>query len=113
MRALNEKYILKRAAGHLIPASVKARPKQPYRAPDARSFFDAATQRARSEYLDVLLSSESLRKGGLFNPLAVAKLAEKARKGQVIGTKDNMALVGIVSTQLFVDQFINHLGRLG
>ena len=113
MRALNEKYILKRAAGHLIPASVKARPKQPYRAPDARSFFDAATRRARSEYLDVLLSSESLRKGGLFNPLAVAKLAEKARKGQVIGTKDNMALVGIVSTQLFVDQFINHLGRLG
>jgi asparagine synthase (glutamine-hydrolysing) len=113
MKALNEKYILKRAAGHLIPSSVKARPKQPYRAPDARSFFDSDLQRARSEYVDVLLSSENVQKGGLFNPLAVTKLADKARKGQVVGTKDNMALVGILSTQLFVDQFINQSGRQG
>ena len=111
MKALNEKYILKRAAGHLIPASVKERPKQPYRAPDARSFFDPATERGRSGYVDELLSEETVRKGGLFNPLAVQKLVEKARKGRVIGAKDNMALVGILSTQLFVDQFINHLGR--
>jgi asparagine synthase (glutamine-hydrolysing) len=111
MKVLNEKYILKRAAGHLLPPSVKTRPKQPYRAPDARSFFDSATQRARSEYIDELLSHESIRKGGLFNPLAVQKLADKARNGQVVGAKDNMALVGILSTQLFVDQFINYLGR--
>ena len=111
MKALNEKYILKKAAGHLIPASVKNRPKQPYRAPDAKSFFDPATARARNEYADELLSRESIQKGGLFNPLAVQKLADKARKGEVIGVKDNMALVGILSTQLFIDQFINHLGR--
>jgi asparagine synthase (glutamine-hydrolysing) len=111
MKVLNEKYILKQAAEHLIPTSVKERPKQPYRAPDARSFFDSATQRARSEYVDELLSCGSIQKGGLFNHLAVQKLTDKARKGQVIGAKDNMALVGILSTQLFVDQFINHLGR--
>ena len=40
MKVLKEKYILKQAAGHLIPESVKARPKQPYRAPDAQSFFN-------------------------------------------------------------------------
>ena len=113
MKVLNEKYILKRAAGHLVPPSVKTRPKQPYRAPDARSFFDSATHRARSEYVDELLSDENIRKGGLFNPLAVQKLRDKARNGQVVGAKDNMALVGILSTQLFMDQFITHLGRRG
>jgi asparagine synthase (glutamine-hydrolysing) len=111
MKVLNEKYILKQAAGHLVPTSVKERPKQPYRAPDARSFFDFATQRARSQYVDELLSDDTIRKNGLFNPLAVQKLADKARNGQAVGAKDNMALVGILSTQLFVDQFINRLGR--
>ena len=113
MKVLNEKYILKKAAGHLIPASIKNRPKQPYRAPDARSFFDAATQRPRNDYVDELLSRDKIQKGGLFNPMAVEKLTDKARNGQVVGVKDNMALVGILSTQLFVDQFINHLGRHG
>jgi asparagine synthase (glutamine-hydrolysing) len=111
MKALNEKYILKQATETLIPLSVKTRAKQPYRAPDARSFFDAATERARNEYVDELLSRESIQKGGMFNPLAVQKLTDKARKGQVIGAKDNMALVAIISTQLFVEQFITGLGR--
>jgi asparagine synthase (glutamine-hydrolysing) len=111
MKVLNEKYILKRAAEHLIPPSVKKRAKQPYRAPDARSFFDEAKQRARSEYVNELLSCESIQKGGLFKPLAVQKLTDKARKGEVVGAKDNMALVGILSTQLFIDQFINDFGR--
>jgi asparagine synthase (glutamine-hydrolysing) len=113
LKVLNEKYILKRAAGNLIPSSVKNRPKQPYRAPDAGSFFDSATQRARNEYVDELLSRERILKDGIFNPLAVQKLTEKARNGGVIGAKDNMALVGILSTQLFVDQFITHLGGQG
>jgi asparagine synthase (glutamine-hydrolysing) len=111
MKALNEKYILKRAAGHLIPASVKKRPKQPYRAPDAKSFFDPATGRARSEYVDELLCRESIQRGGVFNPLAVQRLTEKARKGQAIGAKDNMALAAVLSTQLFIEEFINALGR--
>lgn len=113
MKVLNEKYILKRAAGHLVPASVKRRPKQPYRAPDGASFFDPTTQRARADYVDELLSRDKIHKAGLFNPTAVQKLTEKARKGQVIGAKDNMALVGILSTQLFMDQFISQLGRHG
>src|SRR5262245_5000578 len=111
MKALNEKYILKRATGHLIPSSVKKRPKQPYRAPDTRSFFDPETGRARSEYVDELLAPERLRKDGVFNPAAVQKLTDKARKGCAIGSKDNMALVGILSTELFINQFINQVGR--
>ena len=111
MKVLNEKYILKRAAGHLVPASVRRRPKQPYRAPDAASFFDFTTGAARSAYIDEMLSPEKVRSNGLFNPAAVDVLVKKARKGQTIGARDNMALVGILSTQLWVDQFITRKGN--
>jgi asparagine synthase (glutamine-hydrolysing) len=111
MKVLNEKYILKRAAGQLIPPSVRTRPKQPYRAPDAKSFFDPRTGTARHAYVDELLSRARIQKDGLFNSLAVQNLVAKARRGQVIGAKDNMALVGILSTQLLVDQFVTNTER--
>jgi asparagine synthase (glutamine-hydrolysing) len=44
---LDEKHVLKRAARDLVPARVLARPKQPYRAPDAASFVDPASGRSR------------------------------------------------------------------
>jgi asparagine synthase (glutamine-hydrolysing) len=112
MKVLNEKYVLKRAAGDLVPSSVKDRPKQPYRAPDASSFFDTTTQRARSEYVEQLLSQDCIQSHGIFNPKAVDKLVQKARRGHAIGTKDNMALVGIISTQLLIDQFITNPRRM-
>jgi asparagine synthase (glutamine-hydrolysing) len=110
MKVLNEKYILKRAAGHLVPASILKRPKQPYRAPDASSFFDAGTGSARAGYVEDMLSPTQIRKEGLFSPTAVERLVEKARRGEVIGTRDNMALVGILSTQLLVEQFMRQTG---
>jgi asparagine synthase (glutamine-hydrolysing) len=110
MKVLNGKYILKRATGHLIPSVVRNRSKQPYRSPDAASFFDAATGKARGEYVDELLSPSVIKKFGLFNPISVQKLAGKAHKGHVIGIKDNMALVGILSTQLLMQQFVAQEG---
>ena len=38
---LEEKYLLKRAFADLVPDDILQRPKQPYRAPDASSFFTA------------------------------------------------------------------------
>jgi len=75
------------------------------------SFYDARTQAPRGDYIDELLSRERVRKDGIFNPNAVEKLVEKARRGQVIGAKDNMAMVGILSTQLLLEQFITHPWR--
>jgi asparagine synthase (glutamine-hydrolysing) len=111
MKVLNEKYILKKAARHLVPSSVANRPKQPYRAPDAASFFDFSARAPRAEYVKELLAPQAIRTAGLFNPSSVEKLVEKAQKGQIIGTKDNMALVGILSTQLLVRQFIQDSER--
>jgi asparagine synthase (glutamine-hydrolysing) len=104
MKVLNEKYLLKRCAIGLIPLSVAKRHKQPYRAPEACSFLQPAAR----EYVEELLSPEQIRRDGLFDERAVALLQDKFRKGAAIGIKDNMGLVGIVSTQLLVHQFINH-----
>jgi len=108
MKGLNEKHILKLAAGHMIPDSIVARNKQPYRAPDAKSFFADAGGTPHHEYVDALLDSERIREDGVFDPKAVERLVAKARKGRVIGTKDNMALVGILSTQLVIEQFVRN-----
>lgn len=106
MKGLNEKYILKRATGHMIPQSIVARNKQPYRAPDAKSFFANGHGTPPHEYVAALLCPERIRDDGVFDPKAVERLVAKARKGRVIGIKDNMTLVGILSTQLVVEQFI-------
>jgi asparagine synthase (glutamine-hydrolysing) len=106
MKGLNEKNILKVAAGNLVPQAVLDRPKQPYRAPDAKSFFGDGG--AREEYIEELLSESALRRTGVFKPKAVAKLVEKVNKDQTLSVKDNMALVGILSTQLVLEQFVEN-----
>jgi asparagine synthase (glutamine-hydrolysing) len=103
MKVLNEKYLLKRCARPFVPQAILDRPKQPYRAPDARSFFCAG----RQDYVDELLSAERIRRTGIFNAAAVEKLVQKARRGNIVGTADNMAVVGILSTQLLVEAFIS------
>jgi asparagine synthase (glutamine-hydrolysing) len=105
MRSLCEKYILKRAAAHLVPKAIVDRPKQPYRAPDAASFFDAGTQAARAPYVDELLSADRVRQDGVFLADAVKRLVAKARAGKIVGTRDNMAIVAVLSTQLLLDRF--------
>ncbi|MFK7777686.1 MAG: asparagine synthase (glutamine-hydrolyzing), partial [Gimesia sp.] len=107
MNGLNEKYLLKHAMRDLIPDSIRKRPKQPYRAPDAHSFIDTDKQNKRFEYVTQLLSPEKLAENGLFQPTAVQRLVKKIEQGRAIGTRDNMALVGILSTQILVEQMIN------
>ena len=101
MKVLNEKQLLKRAAGGLVPDSIRKRHKQPYRAPDGRSFFQR-----KGGYVEELLSPERLKCDGIFNPSMVAALAQKFRSGREATVRDDMALVGILSTELLVDQFM-------
>lgn len=108
MKVLNEKYILKKVFGDLVPPSVKNRPKQPYRAPDVVSFFDPATGKARHSYVDDLLAPDYIRSTGIFDAGAVQKLVAKAKAGRASSFLDNAALVGILSTQLLIHQFIEH-----
>jgi asparagine synthase (glutamine-hydrolysing) len=102
MKALDEKYLLKRMAKGLVPESILSRPKQPYRAPDGRSFVNGKAR----EYVDEILSAEAIRNAGIFKPEPVRMLLEKFRSGRPTNTGDDMALVGILSTSLLMDQFI-------
>jgi asparagine synthase (glutamine-hydrolysing) len=103
MHVLNEKYLLKRAAGGMLPPSVLKRTKQPYRAPEGKSFFG----RQAPAYVEELLSAERLKKDGIFRAGPVAKLVSKFKSGRTVTTKDDMALVGILSTQLVIDKFLH------
>ncbi len=108
MKGMSEKYLLKRALGDLVPAQVARRSKQPYRSPDAKSFFTRDWQLTREQYVDELLCEGNLRSAGVFQPTAVQHLLEKVRGGRATGTRDNMALVAILSTQILVDQFVRN-----
>ena len=101
LRVLDEKHVLKRAAADTVPAEILARKKQPYRAPDAAALIDAT-------YLDELLCAPALRDAGVFEPQPVLQLLRKcrARKDGQFSNADNMALTGILSTQLLHRQLI-------
>ncbi len=104
LRGLNEKYILKQAAAKWLPESVWKRSKQPYRAPIQRSFFHEAAP----DYVRELLSPAQLEADGLFRPRTVEQLVHKIDQGMRISETDNMALVGILSSQLVYELFINN-----
>ena len=100
MKVLDQKHLLKRSGTGLVPQSIQNRPKQPYRAPDGKSFFASA-----NSYLDEILSSEEIQRAGIFSPSHVTALVSKFKTGRAIGTKDNMALIGILSTQILTKRF--------
>ena len=102
MRALKEKYILKKSMQNLLPAYIVRLTKQPYMAPDAKSFFGGSTVTLYRE----LLSEENVAQSGYFNPRMVSSLVKKCSSNQLLGFKDNMALVGIVSTLLLHEKYI-------
>lgn len=105
MKVLNEKYLLKRALRARLPASIVDRHKQPYRAPDIPAFFSGSGE---PEYVRALLDAATLRRYGYFDAGKVGLLLKKIRAGRAIGYKDNMAFVGILSTQAWHHLFVEN-----
>jgi asparagine synthase (glutamine-hydrolysing) len=104
LRVLDEKHVLKRAARELLPASIVRRKKQPYRAPDAAAFAGPAAP----EWAEELMSARAVADAGIFDPRLVARLWAKSRANKAGGfsNADDMALTGVLSTQLVHAQFI-------
>jgi asparagine synthase (glutamine-hydrolysing) len=102
LKGLSEKWLLRQLASQLLPADIWQRRKRPYRAPIHRSFFHADSP----EYVSELLSESALRDSGLFNPQAVAQLVRKAQSGATLSEVDDMAIAGVLSTQLVYQQFV-------
>ena len=103
LHGLTEKYLLKKTMTGLLPETVRTRTKQPYRAPDAQSFFNAGQP---VEYVAELFGHSKISAAGYFDAAATLKLFEKCRAGRAIGFADNMAFVAILSTMLMHEQFI-------
>ena len=96
---LREKWLLKQLGRKLVPETIVRRAKRPYRAPIHRSFFTSPPP----DYVSELLSETALAQTEYFNPEAAVLLAKKVASGARLSEVEDMALVGILSTQL-VDQ---------
>jgi asparagine synthase (glutamine-hydrolysing) len=102
---LEEKYLLKKAFADVVPEEILHRPKQPYRAPDAASFFFSG---AVPDWVEEVTSPEAIAACGVFDPARVAGLFAKCARtrGANMGNTDNMRVLAVVSTQLIHQQFI-------
>lgn len=105
LRVLDEKHVVKRVGKGLIPAEIVQRKKQPYRAPDALCFVGPRAP----AWVDEMLSGRALAGTGMFDPAAVSQLWNKCRTRSdeaQFSNADNIALVGILSTQLLHHAFV-------
>ncbi len=105
LRALREKYILKKTFARHLPPPIVERAKQPYRAP-IREVFCAIPP---DSLLAGLLSAEALREAGLFDPVRVERLiatfaADSPSPAAAEGR--NMALTAIASAQILHHAFV-------
>jgi asparagine synthase (glutamine-hydrolysing) len=102
LRGLTEKFLLKKLAQRWLPPEIWRRRKRPYRAPIHRCFF---CEPAR-DYVREMLSPQNLDAVGFFQPEMVGQLVRKIEQGGLVSETDEMALVGIISTQLLHHRFV-------
>ncbi len=104
LKVLDEKHVLKRAAKGLVDEAVLTRPKQPYRAPDAVAFTGDPP-----EWVEERLSEPALKDAGVFDAKPALALWAKCRHksgDEPFSNADNMAVVGLLSTQLLHQQLV-------
>jgi asparagine synthase (glutamine-hydrolysing) len=107
LRGLTEKYLLKRLMKGRLPDRIVERVKQPYRAPITGGLVGASLP---AEVRD-LLSAERVEAFGFFAPGAVSRLVGKADSGARLSETEGMALVGILSTQIVQQAFVEQFGQ--
>jgi asparagine synthase (glutamine-hydrolysing) len=101
INGLNEKYLLKQVFKNRLPANILKRWKNPYRAPIHKALL-SSNLNLSEEYC----SEDALKNTGIFDPLKVLKLINKLGKLDKASEFDEMALVGIISTQIIYKNFI-------
>ena len=111
LSGMTEKWLLKQLGRKLVPPEIWQRPKRPYRAPIHRSFFGDGRTGSTPDWVCDALSESRLRDSGLFNVGAVTQLARKAASGARLSETEDMAVVGILSTQLVHQQFVKSFDR--
>ncbi len=103
LKILNEKYLLKKMMKGRLPDQILNRPKQAYRAP-IKSAFNPDKM---PKYLKEMLSERKINETAIFNYNHVNSLKIKMQSKNQVSEIDNMALTGILSTQILHDLFVN------
>ena len=103
IKGLNEKYLLKQMMKGRLPDQVVNRPKQAYRAPVATSLISGNAP----EYIRDIMSPGQIKRHGIFKTETVEKLLRKMGDGKTVTENENMAVAGILSTQIISDLFIS------
>lgn len=106
LRGLNDKRLLRDAMEDLLPPQIRRRPKFAYQAPELRAFIEV--NGAPSPLVDQYLSHAAIQETGVFDPAQAERLLKKACNSDLtrLGTRDNMAFVQMLSTQIFYHKFI-------
>jgi asparagine synthase (glutamine-hydrolysing) len=102
LRGLEEKYALRAAVSRYLPPDIRARPKQPYRAPIGEALIGPAA----AEEVRQLLTERPVKAAGLLDPFAVERLVRKFEPGRPVSETDEMALVGAASLMLLHERFV-------
>jgi len=100
---LNEKILLKKVFKNVLPDKIINRPKHPYRAPIKQSLLAGQVQ-----LIEEYCSQKSIKECGLFDHNKVNKLLAKLNKFERASEFDNMALIGVLSSQVLYDQYISN-----
>jgi asparagine synthase (glutamine-hydrolysing) len=100
INGLNEKFLLKKVLKDLLPAKILKRDKNPYRAPIKQGIL------VNKNLTEKYLNRDTLIESGLFDPNKVILLINKLSKFEKTSEVDNMALMGILSSQIIHKMFI-------
>lgn len=100
LRGLTDKWLLRQVAAKVLPPAIANRPKTMFRAHLSGTFLGPE----RPAWVDQLLSPESVRATGYFNPIAVQEArGVQQRKPRISFQRFvlDMGLIGVIATQLW------------
>lgn len=100
LRGMTDKWLLRRVAANVLPPAIARRPKTMFRAHMGRTFLTDD----RPEWVDQLLSPESLRVTGFFDATGVQRAREVLRTLPKLSFRRfvlDMGLAGAIATQLW------------
>jgi asparagine synthase (glutamine-hydrolysing) len=103
LAGMEEKIALRELAADLLPSEIVNRPKQPYRAPEVVPFFATGAP----AWVEESLSRQALDQTGIWDPQRVEGLLRRCRAGRATGFREGMALIGVLSTQLWHREFFD------
>jgi asparagine synthase (glutamine-hydrolysing) len=97
---LRDKVAVRDAAARVLPPAIAERRKQPYKAPEIAPFFTGDVP----DWVGDRLSGAALRDVGIFDEARVEGLLRRCRSGRATSPREGMALVGVLSTQVWHEE---------